>query len=114
LLVGAAVLLVSGALSEWCMLPRALLRLVGLVNLVYGAYALSLAWSAARPLWRIQLLAAANMAWFVVCSLVVTRFAGEASALGLAYVGGEGLYVGALGVVEWRWRAHLSGADGTR
>lgn len=102
--VGVVVLTVSGSLSEWYQLPRDLLFFTGLANLAYGSYSLSLARRSVRPMSLILLLVVANSLWVVVCAILVAVFGQTASFFGLAHLVGEGLFVGGLACLEWRWR----------
>ncbi len=100
-------LLLSGWLSGWFALPAELLRLIGLVNLAYGAFSFSLAVRSRRPPFLIALLAAANAAWAFVCFAMAAKFATTASPFGLAQLIGEGIIVGGLAWMEWSRRARL-------
>ena len=104
---GLAVLLLRNWLSEWYRLPPQFLLLIGVANLAYGSYSLSLAMRARRPIIFILLLAAANLTWTILCLRWAVMYAGTASWLGLAHLIIEGLYVGALACLEWRWRKRL-------
>jgi hypothetical protein len=106
-LVGVAVLTLSQPLSRWYALPSGLLRLMGVVNLAYGAYSLSLASRSRRALWAIRLLVFANFAWAVLCLVVAVAFARSATWLGLGQLVVEAVYVGGLASLEWRWRQEL-------
>lgn len=104
---GAVVLLVGSWLSAWYQLPRDLLILMGVANLGYGMYSLSLARRSIRPKNLILLLIVANFFWAVVCVRLAVAFAQTASWLGLAHLVGEALLVGGLASVEWRFREQL-------
>jgi hypothetical protein len=112
LTVGIAMLLLLGRLVRWYQLPRDLLVLVGAANVIYGLYSLSLAARARRPRALILLLIAANAAWAVACLRWLAIYGREASALGLAHLAGEALFVGGLAIQEWRWREQLIGHRG--
>lgn len=107
LLAGVLVLGFRERLADLYGLPLALVTAVGVVNLVYGCGSGTLARQASRgvrPARRwVDLLIGANLAWTVVCALLAAAWWSEASAWGLAQLLGEGLYVGGLGLVEWRW-----------
>ena len=105
--VGVAVLLTHGWLSEWFGLPRALLRFTGAANLAYGAYSFSLAVRSERPRALILLLIGANVLWAVLCVRWATVYGESATWLGLAHLLLEALFVGGLGVAEWRCREQL-------
>lgn len=104
---GVAVLLLGGWLSKWYRLPQDFLFFIGLVNLAYGSYSLSLARRARRPKTLILLLVVANLTWAVLCFRWVVVFGETASLFGLAHLVGEGLFVGGLACLEWRWRELL-------
>ena len=55
----------------------------------------------------VVLLALANLAWDLVRWGLAMALAGTAPSLGLAHLVGEGLFVGGLGALEWRWRERL-------
>ena len=58
----------------------------------------------------VKVLAIANMLWLIVCLAIVIAFWQQISVLGLLHVVGEGIYVFALGLTEWKWRVLLSEA----
>jgi hypothetical protein len=107
LLAGVAVLLLSSWLSQLYAMPRELLVGMGVANLAYGTYSLSLARRARRPRSLLVLLVVANATWAALCGLAAVRLAGTASAFGLAHLVGEGLFVGGLAALEWRRRERL-------
>ncbi len=104
---GALVLALLNWLTGIYLLPKSLLIAVGVTNLAYGAYSLSLARRNSRPAALIALLCAGNVAWGLACwVLAATRYQ-EASYLGVGHLVLEGLYVGGLGCLEWHWRHDL-------
>lgn len=105
---GAVVLLARGWLSEWYGLPLQFVTLIGVTNLAYSAYSLPLATWAGRPMALVLLLAVANLTWAALCLRWALVYAGSAGPLGLIHLVGEGLYVGGLACLEWRWRDELS------
>jgi hypothetical protein len=107
LVAGAAVLLLSGWLSERYVLPQDLLRLIGGANVGYGLYSLFLASRPRRSGVLILLLVIANLVWAAACLRWAVAYNESASLFGLAHLGGEGVYVGALACLEWRWRELL-------
>lgn len=109
LVVGVIVLLTYRFLSDWENLPTSIVIAMGVVNLCYGGYSLFVTTRKPRPLWMVQLLAAANMFWLFVCLAITITFWRQINFLGILHVVGEGIYVAALGVVEWKWRRQLSG-----
>lgn len=109
-LAGAAVLLLSGWLSQLYALPQGLLMGMGVTNLGYGAFSFSLARRARRPRSLIVLLVVANATWAGLCGIAAVLLAGTASAFGLAHFIGEGLFVGGLAGLEWKQRERLLAA----
>lgn len=107
LTVGILVLAAERWLAEWYGLPRAVVLFMGAANLAYGSYSTSLARRAERPIPLITLLSCANIGWLFVCASLAIRHAGTATLLGHIVLIGEGLYVGGLGLLEWRWRQRL-------
>ena len=106
--VGLAVLALSGWLSDVYGLPRSVLLFTGLANGLYASYSFTLARRDRAPRRLVAALVVANALWVPVCVALAVRFAGEATAFGLAHLIGEGLFVGGLAWQEWRQRAHAS------
>jgi hypothetical protein len=77
---------------------------MGGVNLAYAAYSFSLARRRRRPMPLIAILVMANLVWAGLCFRWAFVFAESASLLGLVHLVGEGLFVGGLALLEWRWR----------
>ena len=102
-----ALFLAGGWLSEWYRLPQDLLSLIGLVNVVYASYSLSLVVRTNRPKALIVLLVVANLTWAIFCFRWAVIFSKTASPFGLIHLVGEALYVGSLAYLEWRWRELL-------
>ena len=107
LAVGAAMLALARPLSGLYGLGEGFLMLMGGANLAYGLYALTLAARRRRPRVALYLLVGANGFWGVLCLRWVVVSWGEATWLGTAHLALEGLYVGGLGLVEWRCRGAL-------
>lgn len=106
-LAGVAVLALSGWLSRLHALPQDLLLFTGAVNLLYGSYSFSLAVRSERPLLGIKLLVVANLSWAVVCVALVAVYWQQASVFGFFHLFGEAIFVGGLGLLEWRQRYQL-------
>jgi hypothetical protein len=104
-------LLLAGWLGELYHLSRDFLLFMGVVNLVYASYSLPLAMSSRRSRARVHILAVGNMVWGVACLCFAAYFMGTASILGMVHLVGEGIIVGGMGCLEWRWRAFLYSAD---
>ena len=108
LIAGVAVLLASGWLSELYALPRQLVIGIGVANISYGSYSLSLVLRRRPPGYLIVCLVVANAAWAVFCLSAAIVFAGTASLFGLVHLYGEALFVGWLAAAEWQQRHTLS------
>lgn len=107
LIAGSLMFLASGLLEQWYKLPRELLLFIGLVNVAYASYSLSLAARSVRAMKFIVLLVGANLFWSAVCLVMAVAYFDVASPFGLAHLVGEALFVGVLAGLEWRWRAFL-------
>jgi hypothetical protein len=100
---GVLVLALHPWLAGLYALPERLLVATGVVNLLYSAVSFTLATrSRGDRVPGIRVVAAANMAWAVVCVALAAVWAGVASVFGMAQLVGEGLFVGGLGVLEWQ------------
>lgn len=106
-LAGVLVLLFSEWLSRLYSLPPEILYFMGLVNLLYATYSLSLAKRCARPKALILLLAAANGVWALACLGLATHFFETTIFLGFGLLVGEAIFVGGLASLEWQWRDQL-------
>ncbi len=111
ILVGVAMLATSAWLVDWYRLSQGFLVFMGCANLAYGSYSLSLARRKKRRLGLILLLVAANATWACLCAWWVSAFSQTASLLGLGHLAAEGLFVGGLALLEWRWRAQLASGE---
>ena len=109
LIVGCVVLAMYKLMSDWESLPAAVIFSMGVANLAYGSYSLFVTTRQPRPLVMVKLLAIANMFWLIVCLVIATAYWQQISILGMLHVVGEGIYVAALGLAEWKWRLLLSG-----
>lgn len=108
LAVGIFVLIGSGFLAGLYGLSFGTVVTLALVNLIYGCYSFSLARRAHRPVSLIRVLAIANMCWAPVCIYIVVLNRTEITLLGMCHLLGEAVYVGGLGVMEWRYRFQLT------
>ena len=111
IVVGVAVLALHSWLTLWYQLPREFILFMGLINLLYGCYSLPLAFRKKRPLHLIIILVIGNLTWAVLCLWWAYSFRETASILGLIHLIGEGIYVGGLGLLEWRWRNYLQSVE---
>lgn len=102
LVVGVLVFTLSSWLSALYAMPEPFVIALGAANLTYGAFSLSLARRTVRPR-ALLLLSGANLAWAVFCVIASIILAAQASAYGLALLLLEGVYVGGLGLLEWRF-----------
>ena len=107
ILAGAVALSFSEWLSQLYALPVSLVVAMGIANLAYGTYSLSLARRASRPRARIVSLALANASWAVLCGVTAVAVAESASRWGLAHLIVECAVVGGLAGLEWRHRERL-------
>lgn len=108
LMVGFFVLLFCSLISAWTNLPTSIVISMALANLLYGSYSLYVTTRKSRSILLVKILAVANICWLFVCISIAVYYWQEVSALGLLHVIGEGIYVAALGLVEWRWKHVLS------
>lgn len=109
-LAGVAMLALSRWLGGLYALPRALLLFMGAANLLYATCSFTLARRSRRPGTLIHLLVAANLSWAVACLALAAAYAGSASMFGIGHLVFEGVFVGGLACLEWRWREHLLAA----
>jgi uncharacterized membrane protein YhaH (DUF805 family) len=108
LIAGVAVLILSGFLSDLYAIPHIVLVIMGVANLAYGFYALSLYVRRTRPRSLLVALVIANATWAVLCLVAAMLVAGTATVFGLAHLVGEGVWVGGLAALEWQRREQLS------
>lgn len=106
-LAGGFVIALSGWLSRLEGLPQEVLLFTGAMNLLYGGYSFSLAIRDERPMRLIVVLVIANATWTLVCFGLLMVFASTATPFAYLHLGGEAVYVGALAVLEWRYRDRL-------
>lgn len=112
-IVGVAVLLLSGWLSDLEGLPQNVILFTGGVNLLYGSFSLALAARKHRPMRLIKALVWANLTWTPVCAGLIVAFWSTITPFGIVHLLGEGIYVGGLAVLEWRHRDLLATAPGS-
>lgn len=107
LLVGILVLVLKDELAGLYGLQPTVVFWTGIANLAYGSYSGTLVlrerWGHLPSRQAIGLLVAGNLAWTVVCGLLIAYFWQDASAIGIAVLAFEGLFVGALALVERRF-----------
>lgn len=106
-LAGMAVVGLHRWLARLYEMPDALVLFIGVANLVYGAYSGSLALRASRmrtpSRLAIEALALGNLAWALICVGLIGTHWRSASALAIATLAFEALFVTALARAEWRW-----------
>jgi hypothetical protein len=107
MVVGVVVLLLHEWIAGIERLPVDFVRMMGVANVLYGSYSLTLASRRTRPAALILLLVVANAAWGVACMRWAIGYAETASIFGLAHLVSEGAYVMVLAAFEWRWRERL-------
>lgn len=107
-LAGTVVLAFVDALAEAYAMPSSWLRTIGAINLLYACLSGTLAIRRRRPMSWIVLLCIANGAWSMACVGIAVTAAGTATPFGMAHLLGEGLFVGSLAALEWRWRDRLA------
>ena len=101
--VGSLVLSLRGWLTGLYALPGELLLVMGLANLGYAGVSFTLALLRRGdrvPLLRV--VAVANMAWALLCSGWAVVWFGKASVFGVGQLIAEAVFVGGLGLLEWR------------
>jgi hypothetical protein len=99
---GGLMLALHPWLSRWYALPQTLLLFIAAANLGYAMVSFTIARRArGAHVPGLRLMAAANVAWGVVCVALGIRWFDSASVWGLAQLFGEAVLVGGLGVVEW-------------
>lgn len=107
-LAGALVLSSTDAIARLYAMPTDGLRVIGMVNLLYACLSGSLAVRSRRPMRLIAMLSIANGIWATTCIGMAFAMAGTVTALGMVHLLGEGVFVGGLAVLEWRWRDRLA------
>lgn len=96
--------------------PSAGVLVIGATNLLYACYSGSLArqaYAGAGPGSRaINVLIAGNLLWAGICAILVAAWWSSASAIGLVMIAVEGVFVGALALVEYRFLCGRPGESG--
>lgn len=110
LIAGIVVWLLRDTLIGLYQIPPWLLTVHITANLVYGISASLIASWQHRPIGAVVALSVANLLWATVCLVTAVLRAPTASLFGIGHFVGEGLFVGTLGVLEWRWRHALQHA----
>ncbi len=103
MVAGVLVLSLCPWLARLYALPESLLQTIGIVNHAYACVSLTLALrSRGDTVPYLRVVAAANIAWAAWCVMLTVVWFDQATLLGLVQLGGEALFVGGLGVLEWR------------
>ena len=100
--VGALLLVAAGGLSGLLGFPAWALRAEGAANVAYGLFSSSLARRAAPPRRLVLRLAALNVAWGALATVLSVALAGTTTPLGTAHLLVNAVYVGGLGLLERR------------
>ena len=110
-ITGVIMWLLSDVLVALYQIPPWLFTINIMANLIYGIGASLLASWQHRPHGAVVALSVANLLWAVLCIVTAMVIAPTASIFGIGHFVGEGLFVGTLGVLEWRWRHALQHAQ---
>ncbi|MBM4412198.1 MAG: hypothetical protein FJ040_01935 [Chloroflexi bacterium] len=110
LIAGVIMWLLSDVLVALYQIPAWLFTINITANLIYGISSSLIASWPHRPLGAVISLSVANLLWATVCLVTAVLLAPTASLFGIGHFVGEGLFVGTLGVLEWRWRHALQHA----
>lgn len=108
-LAGVAMLLLVDWLTSLYGMPTDLLVFIGIANVLYASYSLSLAIRRTRTPLLLNALIVANSVWALLCVGLAVRWAGTATMFGMAHLLAEALFVGRLASLEWKWRGLLLG-----
>ena len=108
-LAGVAMLLLLDWLAALYGMHRELLVFIGVANVLYASYSLSLSIRRTRTPLMLNALILANGVWALVCIGLAMRWAGTATMFGMAHLLAEALFVGRLASLEWKWRGLLLG-----
>jgi hypothetical protein len=107
-LAGTLVLSLTEAIARLYTMQADWLRFIGAINLLYACLSGSLALRDSRPVRWIAALSIANGVWSVACVGIAVAMAGTATPFGMTHLLGEGVFVGCLAGLEWRWRNRLA------
>lgn len=101
--VGTLVLVLRDWLTDFYRLPGDLLWVIGIANLAYAGISFTLALrSRGDHVPFLRVVATANILWAVGCAVLAVVWFGRASLFGMGQLVGEAVFVGGLGVLEWR------------
>jgi hypothetical protein len=78
------------ALLEWVSvlynLPVNIVILLASANVIYGIYALTLAFLVTKPVYTITVLAIANAVWVCICIFIALYYVQTASLIGVMFI----------------------------
>lgn len=111
LVAGTLMLSLCVPLGRLYDVPVGFILFLASANFLYPIYSLWLARHPSRTTGQVVALAAANIAWGIVCFACVFVI-GSISIWGQAHLVFEGLFVGGLGIVEWLFRSSLVTVSG--
>lgn len=93
-----------GLLADFYGLPYQLVTTIAVVNMLYSVFGLTLGPLRRRPAWLLTALIAANLLWAVACVVFAVRAPASTTIWGYGQLLGEGAFVAALALLEWRHR----------
>lgn len=100
---GVLVLALHRWLTALYQLPRTLLLVIGCANLAYACVSFTLdRRRQGEKVPFLRAMAVANVLWAIGCVIMAAVWVGRASIFGMGQLIGEGVFVGWLGLLEWR------------
>jgi len=103
------------ALLEWVSvlynLPVNIVILLASANVIYGIYALTLAFLVTKPVYTITVLAIANALWVCICIFIALYYVQTASLIGVVFIILEAVFVCILAYYEFKFRFVLTNAQ---
>lgn len=100
--VGVGMLPLRHFLADLLQLPLWLIVAQAVANLCYASYSLSLARRREKPVVMVRLLSIANMSYAFLAIGLLCYFYNTCSAWGVAFFVAEVVFIGGLGVLEWK------------
>lgn len=104
---GALMFVFRGLLADLYGLSYQFLTTIALVNTLYSVFGLTLGVLRRRPAWLLTALISANLLWAAACIVFAARAPDSATFWGYGHLVGEGAFVAALGLLEWRYRRSI-------
>ncbi len=102
LTVGLGMLPLRHFLADLLHLPLWLITAQAIANLCYATYSLSLARRKDKPLALVKILSIANLAYAFSAICLLCYFYPVCSPWGVAFFMAEVLFIGTLGILEWK------------